>query len=56
MAFHKIGDAQPINSIMDSAGQVKMCPKCHKPLKVLAFDEQDQASLVCECALGVDDE
>lgn len=50
MAFFKIGDAQPINSIIND-GQEQVCHKCDKPLITIAFDEDDNAHAVCDCEI-----
>lgn len=48
--FKKVGDAHPILDIMDTDGNIVVCDKCDKPIKVLAINEED-VEPICECQI-----
>ena len=47
--FHKVGDAQPIKNIIDVQGEEQICPYCDQPFVSIAFDENNDINLVCQC-------
>jgi hypothetical protein len=47
MALIKTGDNKPIIACYDSSGKKQVCPKCGKPLVVVAIDGSTN-DLICE--------
>ena len=48
MAIIKTGDDMPVLKYYGTDGKEETCSRCHRPLVVLAVDNNDN-KLVCEC-------
>lgn len=51
MGFIKVGDPTPISGMLDpkQGDEQAVCPKCHKPLLAVAFNDEGDAELACVC-------
>lgn len=51
MGFVKIGDEMQIDAMLDTetAEDQIICPKCQESMTTIAFNEDGNAELVCQC-------
>ena len=46
--FKKFGDNMPVMGYTDTEDEI-LCPKCERPMTVIAIEENDNLELVCQC-------